>query len=183
MQLLPKKSRDGFTLIEILIALAVMGILFLLLIINFRQNQNSKDIRNDALLVLDGVKRVQTMSLSGQINNDQSPTSYEFLLTTCSLDSGCPYSLNAKIDDTVINTIETVTIKNSKLSVVDNSGGAAGSQLLIGFKTPRAMAEIKVDGSSTNDAIIKLEHIKDSGIVRFIKINSISGRMDIVSGL
>lgn len=179
------KSSRGFTLIEILVVIAITGVMFAFLVVNFQGNQNVRDIKSDGLLLLDGIKRMQTMALAGSNSAGRSPVYYEFLANVCPL-TGCSYSLTGHYLNSTpppveeIEQIATVNLKNSKLSV---EGGF--NNILIDFNMPRAAVIIKVNsvggvgGVVMPNTTIKLVHVKDSNAFIYVKINAISGRMDI----
>jgi prepilin-type N-terminal cleavage/methylation domain-containing protein len=57
------KSKDGFTLVEMLIVTAIIGVLSGVLIVNFRtSNQNQAALQRGALELVSEIRRIQTMS-------------------------------------------------------------------------------------------------------------------------
>ncbi|MBI5765718.1 type II secretion system protein [Candidatus Falkowbacteria bacterium] len=81
------KIKHGFTLIETIVVIAIMSIIFAFLFVNFRGRENNRELENNALLVLDGLKRLQTMALAGETINGISPQYYFLKISNCS--SGC----------------------------------------------------------------------------------------------
>ena len=61
------KKVSGFTLIEIIVVIAIIAFFSTFLIIGFRGNEKQRAINNAALSVVDGLKRMQTMAFSGSL--------------------------------------------------------------------------------------------------------------------
>ena len=164
---------------ELMIAISIIGIFSTLTIINFRGNEKNKEINNQALLLLDGISRMQTSALSGRIIDNKVPTSYLLLVDRCLAD--CSYNLSA---NTIIGlvSINDVNLKSSIVDIIDNSGVSLGDNLKVEILPPRGNIKIYVDDVilTNNEVLIKLTHTDDPSIVKKIRINGISGRLDIL---
>lgn len=164
----------GFTLIEMLVVISIVGMLSSLLIVNYRRDERSRKLRNSTLLVLDGIKKVQTMSFAGRKVSGQFPVSYSFIMDNCT--SGCFYKLVANLSDESTIDIETIFLSQTDVSmeIID------GLQSEIIFSPPRGNLEIENDGFSVDDITFKLEHPYENDFYCLV-VNRVSGRMDIIS--
>lgn len=167
-----KKNFFGFTLIEILIVIALIGIFATFLVVSFNKKEGARELKNNALLVIDGIKRAQTMALSGQKINGAALEAYVFSIETCG--GNCHFDLKGRTDGAII-PIETVGL-NPNVSV---SAPAAE----IRFKPPRANMELW----GINPDVILTEYeinifLSYPGISEKYKIvaNRVSGRVDII---
>ena len=79
-----QKSK-AFTLIEVLISIAIFMIIFTLSIVNYRQGSNANIFRLQSFDIEDAIRSIQNMALTGQKINNQIPDNYGLNFT---LDSG-----------------------------------------------------------------------------------------------
>jgi prepilin-type N-terminal cleavage/methylation domain-containing protein len=172
--------QSGFTLIEMMIVVSIIGIMSAMTIVNFRSNEKEREMDNQALLLLDGIKRMQTSSLSGGLVNGQVPMSYRIVVDKCL--SSCSYDLIASTTSSLISIGDSIGLPASAVDIVDELEVSIGDNLLIEIFPPRGKMVLYIDGivSPTNEAIIKLEHIGDSGVVKKVRTNGISGRLDLI---
>ena len=172
--------RRGFTLAELMIVIAIVGIFSSLTIVNFRGNSLSREIGNQALLLFNGVKTIQTASLSGRIIDGQVPTAYRFSLNKCVAE--CRYDLQASTTADLIPINSSVLLDKSMIEILDSNGNELGANLIVEVAPPRGKISIFVDGNliANNEAQIKLTHPENPGIARTVRINGTSGRMDIL---
>lgn len=172
--------RSGFTLAELMIVIAIVGIFSGLTIINFRGNSWSKEINNQALLLFNGVKTIQTASLSGRIIDSQVPVAYRFSLSSCV--ANCQYSLQASTTLALIPINGGVLLDKSSIEIVDANQNSLGNNLIIEASPPRGRISISVDDNLVpdNEVQIKLTHLNNAAITKTVRINGISGRMDIL---
>lgn len=167
-----KQSSRGFTMIELMISAAVFVVMFSVMMVGFNRNSQQRTLNDNALLIVDGLRRVQTMALSGsQVTNDFSPDSYYFSLDSCLSD--CSYKLLAKNggDELVIEEV----LLSPELSVTNDS-------LLVGFNLPRANMSINSAGEDVSRTTISLSYDSD-GLERCVSLSTISGKMEITSCL
>jgi len=174
MHMTAKNHRQlGFTLIELIIAIAIVGFFSSFMVVNFRANEKVRTFKNQAMLILDGVKKVQTMALSGTRFNGQLPKAYGFTIDACQ-PGNCRFNLVADPggEAEVIN-LETVNL--------DERAGIDSGAVEIFFFPPRAEASIKINGDSEDAVEIKLINVDENIEPLCVKVNRISGRMDIGS--
>lgn len=75
------KKMDGFTVIELVVAMAIFGLLSAATIANFRQAQKSDALRHDSLALSENIRKVQNLGMSGQVfEGDVPPGGYGVLL-------------------------------------------------------------------------------------------------------
>ena len=162
----------GFTLIEIIVVIAIMSAMFAFLFVNFRGKDNIRFLDNKANTILSDLQRLQTMSLSGELVNGLSPKYYFLRFSGC--DSGCSnYQLEAKMPDNLEVIIENVALARILITIVQ---GAPTGAVDINFYPPRGTIKI----SSDEDLLVlKIAHLTNNLIFKYIKINSVSGRLDI----
>ncbi len=79
------KSVTGFTLVEMLITIAILSILSGVLITNFRQGENSSKLKQASLALVQDLRSAQSYSLAGKIVKRCANS----LATACSLDAQC----------------------------------------------------------------------------------------------
>ncbi|MEI6627734.1 MAG: prepilin-type N-terminal cleavage/methylation domain-containing protein [bacterium] len=165
------KGSFGFTLIEILVTISIMGILTSLMAVNFSVGKKAGEVRNEALLLTQAIRELQTRAISGElINSVDYPSSYFFEVQGCSI--GCDsYILNAGLNSGATSTPKMVRLNNIRIVFADDK------MHKLEFLTPRGYA------TSTDfleqEMIIKVQHKDDAGITKNIVINKISGRVDV----
>ncbi|MEK7072264.1 MAG: hypothetical protein AAB969_01705, partial [Patescibacteria group bacterium] len=154
---------------------AIIGIFSSLTVINFRGNEKVRDMDNQSRLLLDGIKRMQTSSLSGKVVSGQVPIAYVFEINKCS-SNNCTYILKAKTAPDVYIITDTVSLDKSIVDITSN-------KIVIEITPPRSDIKFYLDGLPTAepDIIISLKHKDDQSVIKNIRINRISGRMDILS--
>lgn len=168
---------SGFTLIELIVVIAIIGFFSSFLLINFRSNQKVTEVRQQALLVIDLIKRAQTMALSGQTVDGVKPVGYGAAVVC--LDNGNP------CQGLVVSTINEEDgwgiVTQSELS---KNVMLAGPIYLFAFSGSRANLEITAfEGSSetvVSEAVLRIENVDDRAIAKCIGANALSGRIDLI---
>jgi len=69
-------GRQGFTLIEALVMIAVISSISAILIVNWRKSEKKYQLQRTAQEVVQNIRKVQNMALSGTESNDLLPDSY-----------------------------------------------------------------------------------------------------------
>lgn len=169
----------GFTLVELMIVMAIIGIFSSLTIVNFRGTEKIRAIDHQSLLLLDGIKRIQTSSLSGKVVDNQVPIAYRLKINKCSAD--CYYDLSAKTATGEVN-IDHVLLEQSAVDIVSSSGNSLGNNLVIEISPPRSNIKIYINDNPIigQEVLINLQHTDNSSISKNVRINSLSGRIDIL---
>jgi prepilin-type N-terminal cleavage/methylation domain-containing protein len=170
------KTKNGFTLIELMVVIAIIGFFSSFLLINFRSNQKVAEVRQQALLVIDLIKRAQTMALSGQTVDGERPVGYGAVAICPNNDDPC-LGVIAITDDGENWKMVTGT-ELSKNIILE------GDIHLFAFSGSRANLEIIaiIDGHETiiQDTVLRIENVSDSTIAQCIGANALSGRIDLI---
>src|SRR3989339_140628 len=162
--------RKGFTLIEILVIVAIVGIFSGFLVINFSAGNKIRDVKNAALLVVDGIKRMQTMALAGEVIDGKVPLAYQASFSSGLSKFNLDYYISiSESEPSSTATIETVELTNAKIEL-------NVSPVNVIFYPPRANMEFRSGAPSLGHSIkIKVVHINDSSINYCVEVNDISG--------
>ena len=170
-------KKSGFTLIELIISIAIFSILVSWLVLTFKDTADSREVKNDSLKLLDGIKQMQTMALSGQLVNGDIPISYAFLVNTCSAD--CFYEQKAVFNNSS-SSLDKYYFKKLIITKIQSIDGAGVTSTIasagLSFLPPRGNTVFSE--SSSTQINITVKHLV-SNIYYCLKINRISGRMDI----
>ncbi|MFA4871805.1 MAG: type II secretion system protein [Patescibacteria group bacterium] len=176
------KNKIGFTLIETIVVIAIMSAMFAFLFVNFRGKDDIRFLDNKANTILSDLQRLQTMSLSGELVDGQSPKYYFFKFTNCATDGCTGYQLAAKMPDDSEFVISDVGLEKILINVIGAEGVQSGN-IYVRFDAPRGTIQI-FNGADSLDSLTAKAAL--SGILvpddsRYIKISAISGRINISS--
>lgn len=160
------RNKSGFTLIELMIAIAIFSILMTVSVVTLNSGDKNRELKNSALLVLGGIKQMQTMALGGEAINGIVPDYYLIKILKCG--SNCSYSLKGIYYDanSVAHEVhfQTSTLPKTKVS---------STSVAIEFFPPRGYA---TSTYGTTTTVIQLVHTSDANIKWCVIFNSISGR-------
>ena len=73
---LDKNKNAGFTLVETLVVVFIIGLLSTILIVNWRQNEKQYQLQMAAQEIVQNIRKVQGMALNGSRYNNQIPFNY-----------------------------------------------------------------------------------------------------------
>lgn len=170
------EKESGFTLIELVVVIAIIGFFSSFLLINFRSNQKVSEVRQQALLVIDLIKRAQTMALSGQLVEGAKPIGYGSA-AACLVNGRPCLGLMVTTNDGENWNVVTQSDFSKNIKLV-------GPIYLFAFSGSRANLEISaVEGSdliSVQDAVLRVESVDDASIAQCIGANALSGRIDLI---
>lgn len=159
---------------EILVVISIISMFSSLLIANYRRDEKSRQLKNNSLLVLDGIKKAQTLSFSGREVNGQYPSSYSFVLNSCV--GNCSFTVRANINGST-EDIEQVSIPNDNISInLENDA----SVLEVEFYPPRGNTDIVLGETSVDTALIFVDYYNVDEYY-CLSIDRISGRMDVTA--
>ncbi len=174
--------KKGFTLSEIMVAIGLIGIFASFSVINLRGGDRERGVRNEAMKVIDGVKKIQTMALAGKSVDGETPRKYIFQLAGCKdctifslvTDSGFLFEPQTSLENAKINVYRI----NEENIISDNPV----SNLDISFSPPRAQPAISSPerpDTVITSVTIRIESDKDRNIARCVSVNAVSGRIDL----
>lgn len=81
-----KKTRKGFTLVEMLLTVAIIGILSAVVLVNLRGGRDQKDVELAAREIAAGIKEAQNNALAGRRSKNEHLPCYYQIEPTSSLD-------------------------------------------------------------------------------------------------
>jgi len=157
-------ANRGFTLIELLVAIGIFTLLSSFMVVNYRDNETIRTLKNQAQETIAGMEKIQNMALTGESVNGASPASYQFSIAECA--ANCSYKLSAVFAD------HTDVISQTNLKSVSIKGS-----LQADFSPPRGNMTISPGNLST-----AAFEIYNAQAAYCVKVNSVSGRIDLVSG-
>lgn len=73
--------RPGFTLIELLIVVAITAVMTTLVVAQFRTQDKQRSVEQAATQIIDGLKQIQTMALSGTVVGTTVPDTFIYRLS------------------------------------------------------------------------------------------------------
>lgn len=147
-----RNNNKGFSLVEVLVVIAVIGILSGILVINFRESSDINKLQRSAHKVVQGIREAQNMSLSSTEVNGEVYNYYGVYFNKSSL----PTSLYIYAsENTVYNSGEEVkTVELEQGVEIDSLSG--GNKLQMVFIPPYSFIEFNPSASEAT-IVIKLE--------------------------
>ncbi|HYF97457.1 MAG TPA: type II secretion system protein [Coxiellaceae bacterium] len=189
-----KNFQAGFTLIELMISIAVVGFLSTIVIMNFRVGEKQKLLTYAADSVINAVRNAQNYALtSKQIPastcliggaSDKAAANYRVQINT----SQNYLTLSAQDKCNTVYTLETYTLprnvkfRSNGLGLFNSSGPTNNNTLQIRYTTPFASATAATTIGPSDvftgfqSASIALE-LSDASKVKFVNVDGISGRV------
>jgi prepilin-type N-terminal cleavage/methylation domain-containing protein len=141
-------TRNGFTLVEILIVIAIIGLVSVVAIPNLRNYVNGQAATNTAQDMIRLIRQAQTSSTSGTLcSTGQLPVYWNFVLSNSTY-SNVPHYINGATD-TPCATVSSVNIPSGTgFAISSNTGVCSGSTLIIQFTNGRASFPCDPNASS-----------------------------------
>ena len=165
------KKQTGFTLLELVVVIAITSILTTVVTVNFQQQKSSQEVNAAAVDFISKIREVQNNILAGKTMSGQikPATAYQIVLTTNSNSYRIDYDMGG-----TINTLETVTLSaNIRVNQVYIDGSPVGNTTL---RIASPYGEIRADG--VTNKVVKVDLINTAtSAVRAVIIDGISGRI------
>jgi prepilin-type N-terminal cleavage/methylation domain-containing protein len=177
------RDKKGFTLMELLVAIAIFGILSTFMVANFSRNEQAKELKQQAEILVAGLQKVQNMALAGTLVSDKSPLYYRLVLWNCQ--SNCSYNLWASFSSSPQIQIESILLNKINVEIKKTIPLPVPNTLAVIFYPSRGNMRIDtawMGGRNWDEVMIELTHVQNSVLKYCVTINSISGRIDLVSG-
>lgn len=201
-QYLACEGGAGFTIVELLISIAIFGILAAFVLVGFRNSDELEKFRLDSQFLASTIRRAQSLALSGaRFQGDFPSGGYGIILSTC-LTPPCSYQLfteestpanqhyDGTLPDQVVQTLQLSPFTRIKtITVLEPDGTPLGqmNNVDISFKPPRPTPFVWWDlppqpsdpnaGEEGKTVEVVLEYTKAAAIFRTIFIKGVSGQI------
>jgi len=169
-----KHCRRGFTLVEIIIALAILGILLIFVVANFQTGGYTGQIENVSRQVASAVTEARTLTLAGKLTDDAFPAGGYAAAISRLTNS---YTIGQVDDVGSFTALRTVTLPSGvrliQLCVSDSSQPAtkpcttpewtvlAANQVLLVNFTPQGAVVISPSGRSGGGSLRQMDSKKE----------------------
>ncbi len=181
-----KYSQRGFTLTEMLIAIAIIGSLSTLVVVNISQLKSGSAVTYSSEEFSALLRQSQLWSLTGQTYSGTRPAGgWGIHIETCTAGS-CTYFLfadtypstpNYTYDDG--NDIKVQSVSLDATVGVSSISPINGNSIDIVFDTPSG--SVYLNGTQVDDeAVIVFTHAQ-SGDQKTVRVNQVTGRIDIIN--
>ena len=170
----------GFSIVEMLIVIAIMGVVGGALVANYRGGQRDSNLRNSAEELVGVLRRTQSYALSGFQFEGLSPDNYR---VNFNLANNTQYQTCANMANCTANIVETVILPDDvyvEKIILEKDAPVETNVVDVIFPIPYADIQFASDNFS-NEAIstltITLKNFNDR--ILQIKIDPIAGKFTI----
>lgn len=160
---LGNNNKRGFTIIEMMTVIFMMSILSTMVVASYRNNEEARNLKQQAELAVDGLERAQNYALTGStVDDNQIPIAYQFKVVQCDYEFNgtCQYQIWAKIN----NGNNDIFIESRSFTKVN-----INNDFSVDFLLPRGKIE-NIEGDN-------FKITNETGSYT-IEVNSISGRIN-----
>ncbi|MFH1112195.1 MAG: type II secretion system protein [Patescibacteria group bacterium] len=185
-----ENKKNGFTIMELLISIAIFLIITAMVIVNFRSGQYRDELIGGAEAIETTIREMQTKTNAGetvkcdplQLEPSAPPDGYGVYITDVPLIiafADCAYVHSARYTYDSTNPTEDLVLKNvtlpANVSIESMSeGGASVSTLNIVFSPTSEV--VKINGADGNSIIeITLKHSRTEKEIT-VKLNTLTGQ-------
>ena len=198
MQRVLLKNESGFTLVELILTITIIGMFSTVAIVNFQSNKNEDTLRVAGLRAVDAFRGAQSYALAGvpELADPSISSALQFGVYVHQISGGVgeaiifadtyPVGGNGLFDsrvggDTVIRTVSFDADNRKTVVLSDISvGGVSGTNpVSIVYKKPDATAFINGENGSSDpkDVILTFKH-RQTNHTKTVTINRVTGRVD-----
>jgi len=184
----PRFSR-GFTLVEILIIVAIVGIIATTSVVSFQKGQQDEALRIVAMRVGEGLRRAQNLAQTG--THAEYPTAESFGMYIKKPDIALVFADNKKgatigvweqgKDDLIGEPLSFDVGSHKNIELMAEGGisfdGVSVDEAHLAFRVPQASGLIN-GKSDVSDVVVTVKDTK-SGHIRRVTFNRITGRVDV----
>jgi prepilin-type N-terminal cleavage/methylation domain-containing protein len=176
---------EGFTLVELVIAVGIVAVMMTLVLANFKKFERSAVLDSDAEKLASILRQAQVWSLTGQLRNGARPTGgYGVHVVECSA-SPCGYQMYADLDasrDYQTGEALATDLYNFSPSVRASVeiDGISTSKIDIIFEPPKSTIYFNGNSSSYTNATIILTH-QITGAVKRVRLTLKSGQITFIN--
>ena len=168
--------KSGFTIIELLVSIAVFLILTSIIVVNYLGNNDLRYLRSDAQMLVDDIQNIQNMALTGESVDDILPDYYNIYFKTCT--TNCTYNVFASTTDAIYPIVSN---KQLKYSTID-TGIIGSGEIMVAFRLPRGRMIIYTRNGIIDEAAINISSAEKKNNF-CLELNSISGRIGLMPGV
>lgn len=163
----------GFTLIELVIILAITALLTTIVVFNFSRLRSSEQLQSGVRSVVSRIREVQNFVLSGQSRPEGTPQAYEITFAA----NAQSYLIRYDVGGTLY-TLETVGLTPQLRIGQVLVGGSPVTQAVVRLTSP--YGQIFVDGTANQGIEIQILHA-NAGLAYPVLVDGISGRISVGS--
>jgi prepilin-type N-terminal cleavage/methylation domain-containing protein len=172
------RHQAGFTVVELMVVVAMVAILSTLVFVNFSGQQADDELESATQLIASDLRKVITWSQTGRVDDAAGavPLAYGIHFE----EGSNQYLIYSDFGDLVYNAFDTV------VETVDLAEGELVEGVVVAACLPGAAAcdlavtategEITVDGATTDNLVVVLQH-SGSGDTRTIQVNRQTGQI------
>lgn len=165
----------GFTLIELVVVIAITAILAAIASINFQRLRTAQELQSATNDIVSKIRQIQNYVLAGQIiNGSKAADSYDLIFSANTQNYQINYIIHTSPTTTTTSTLETDSLPNNVSFTTISAGGTTYSPVRVRINSP--YGRIAVDGAVNKTVLIGAKHAL-TGATRIVTIDAISGRI------
>ena len=174
------KKQNGFTLIELVVAMGVFLSLFLIVIVNFRSGESINELNLETQKIASDIRKVQTLALTGSSYNSQSIGAGGYGIKF--LENNNNYIIFNDVNADGIYTVDVDSLLETK-SLVSNINSLVfkptRTNVYIVFKPYSSEVGIITSEGAWNEELeIRITHTRATSKTGIISITPVSGKID-----